>query len=144
MTLVRWNPWREMEHVFNANVLDRLENAGSEQMSTADWRPSVDIHETADAYTIALDVPAIAPKEIHVAVKERVLTVSGERKQETSSDDAKVHRVERRVGRFERSFVLPENANPDAIDAAAKDGVLTLKVSKRVVNQAKPIEVRVH
>lgn len=141
MNVVRWNPFREMEALLNSVAQD---NWGNEQLATQDWRPHVEIRENPTQYTIALDVPAVQAKDIHVGVKDRVLTVSGERKEETETKDEKVHRVERRYGRFSRSFVLPENANSDAIDANAKDGVLTITVAKREENRPKSIEVRAH
>jgi HSP20 family protein len=141
MNVVRWNPFREMEALLNAVSQD---NWGNEQLATQDWRPHVEIRENGTHYTIALDVPAVQAKDIHVAVKDRVLTVSGERKDESETKDEKVHRVERRYGRFARSFVLPENANPDEIDANAKDGVLSISIPKRENERPKSIEVRAH
>ncbi|KAJ7966387.1 17.3 kDa class II heat shock protein-like [Quillaja saponaria] len=54
----------------------------------------------------------------------------GERKREEEKDGVKYVRMERRVGKFMRKFVLPENANTDAISAVCQDGVLTVTVQK--------------
>ena len=141
MNVVRWNPFREMEALLNSVSSDAW---GNEQLAAQDWRPLVDIRENSANYEIAVEVPAVNAKDISVAVKDRVLTVSGERKDEKESTEHKVHRIERRYGRFARSFVLPENANPDAIEANAKDGVITIRVGKREENRPKSIEVKAH
>ena len=146
MNVVRWNPMRELESFLNQGGFGQSTGDawGNEQLAVQDWRPLVDIRENGAQYEIAIDVPAVLIKDIHVAVKDRVLTVSGERKTETERTEDKLHRVERRYGRFARSFVLPENANPDAIDANAKDGVLVIKILKREENKPKSIEVKAH
>ena len=146
MNVVRWNPMRDLEAFLSQTGLGQTSGDawGNEQLAVQDWRPLVDIRESGTHYEISIDVPAVNAKDIHVAVKDRVLTVSGERKLEVERPDEKVHRVERRSGRFARSFVLPENANSDAIDANAKDGVLVLRIPKREENRPKSIEVTTH
>ncbi|KAE9448577.1 hypothetical protein C3L33_19528, partial [Rhododendron williamsianum] len=60
-----------------------------------------------------------------------VLLISGERKrEEEEKDGAKYVRMERRVGKFMRKFILPENANTEAVSAVCQDGVLTVTVQK--------------
>lgn len=56
---------------------------------------------------------------------DNVLVVSGERKRDKDNKD-----VKRRVGKFMRKFVLPDNANMDNISAVSQDGVLTVTVEK--------------
>ena len=73
MSIVRWNPWREFDDFF-----PRL-SAPSESLSTSEWLPAVDISETDTAYHIDVEIPAIAREDVNVAVKDGVLTVTGER-----------------------------------------------------------------
>ena len=62
---------------------------------------------------------------------------------EQDSDEGRVHRTERRYGKFQRSFQLPKDADTDAISASSRDGVLYLKIAKYVEAEAKSIEVKV-
>ena len=73
-------------------------------MRRADWLPLVDIRETDADYQIDVEVPAVAAADLSVSVVEGVMTVSGERKVDSADDTGKVHRVERRYGRFVRNF----------------------------------------
>ncbi|HET6471978.1 MAG TPA: Hsp20/alpha crystallin family protein [Pseudomonadales bacterium] len=140
MSIVRWNPAREIDEFFNQ--LDRGFSGWGENIAASDWNPAVDINETDNDYEIDLELPAVQPSDVKVTFKDGVLAVTGERKFEKESK-GKVHRVERRYGRFSRSFRLPENADENGITASAKDGVLHLKVSKRAAVKPRAIEVKV-
>ena len=90
-----------------------------------------DIKEDSKSYMFVVDMPGLKPGDIKVQVEEEnVLLISGERKREEEKEGAKYIRMERRVGKLMRKFVLPENANRDGITAVCKDGVLTVTVEK--------------
>ncbi|KAL3500817.1 hypothetical protein ACH5RR_039910 [Cinchona calisaya] len=89
-----------------------------------------DVKEYPNSYVFIVDMPGLKSGDIKVQVEdENVLIISGERQREEVGA-AKYVRMERRVGKFMRKFVLPENANVDAISAVCKDGVLTVTVQK--------------
>jgi len=142
MALVRWNPTREFEEFFNRHS-DLSRSFWGEDMASTDWTPPVDIKETPENYQIDIELPAVAAEDVKVTVKDGVLAVSGERKLENEAE-GKVHRIERRYGRFTRSFRLPEDADEGRIEASAKDGVLHLKLHKREQVKPRAIEVKVH
>ncbi|KAI3964972.1 hypothetical protein MKW92_051993 [Papaver armeniacum] len=91
-----------------------------------------DIKEYPDSYVFVLDMPGLKSEEIKVQVEENnVLVVTGMRQREDEKEkDVKYVRMERRIGKFMRKFILPENANLDAISAVCVDGVLTITVQK--------------
>ena len=134
MSIVRLNPWREFDDLFTQVSAARV------RPSDAAWTPVADILETADDYHIELDIPAVAAEAIDIALEEGVLTVSGERSVE-DSEAARHLRKERSQGRFSRSFHLPENVDEDSITAAAKNGVLSLVITKKVKDAPRRIEI---
>ena len=75
-------------------------------------------------------------------VKDGVLTIHGERRFEKESTEENVHRVERSYGSFTRSFSLPNNIDVEKVDAAMKDGVLSVRLPKRESAKPKAIEVK--
>ncbi|KAJ4709002.1 17.9 kDa class II heat shock protein [Melia azedarach] len=90
-----------------------------------------DVKEYPNSYVFVIDMPGLKSGDIKVQVEEdNVLLICGERKREEEKEGAKYVRMERRVGKFMRKFVLPENANTDAISAVCQDGVLTVTVEK--------------
>ena len=139
MNVVRWSPFREFDSLFQS--LER----NNAPVRRADWLPLVDIRESQAAYQIDVEVPAVAAEDLTVSVAEQVLSVSGERKsaEESSADEGRVHRTERRYGKFMRSFQLPADADVDNISATNKDGVLYLSIAKRVSQDTKTIDVKV-
>lgn len=92
--------------------------------------PSVDIAENDKGYEIALSVPGVKKSDISVDVKDKVLTVSGERQFEEKKTDKNYYRVETSYGSFKRAFELPEDVKADKIDAQYVDGILKLHVPK--------------
>ena len=138
MSIVRWNPWREFDDLFAT-----MAALPSETPCRSAWTPAVDISETDGEYRIDVEIPAVAREHINVSVKDGVLTVAGERNVEKEAD-GRTHRVERQVGRFRRSFRLPENVDEEGIGATAKDGVLYLVVAKKEKEQPRSIDVQVH
>ncbi|CAH9083200.1 unnamed protein product [Cuscuta epithymum] len=91
-----------------------------------------DVKEYPNSYVFIIDMPGLKSGDIKVQIEDdNVLTISGERKREADEKEGtKYVRMERRVGKFMRKFVLPENANPEKISAVCQDGVLTVTVEK--------------
>lgn len=106
-----------------------------------------DIKEFPNFYEFIVDMPGLKSRDIKVQVEDdNVLLISGDRKREEEKEGARYVRMERRVGKFMRKFVLPENANTDAISAVCQDGVLTVTVQKLPPpepKKPKTIEVKV-
>ena len=139
MNVVRWSPFREFDNLLSA--FDRP----LAPVRRADWLPLVDIRENETEYQIDVEVPAVASDDLSVSVADGVLTVSGERKsvEREEGKDERVHRVERRYGRFVRNFQLPEDADFESIAAESRDGVLYLKIAKRASAKPQDIEVKI-
>ncbi|GAU17646.1 hypothetical protein TSUD_07070 [Trifolium subterraneum] len=106
-----------------------------------------DVKEHPNSYVFVIDMPGLKSGDIKVQVEDdNVLVISGERKREGEKEVVKYLRMERRVGKFMRKFVLPENANTDAVSAVCQDGVLTVSVNKLPPPQPKKprtIEVKI-
>ncbi len=138
MNVVSFNPLREFDDFFS-----RVTRYPSVNHTRSEWLPPVDISETEVDYKINVEIPAVAADEVSVTVKDGVLTVSGERRSE-KDDSHKQHRVERRYGRFIRTFKLPENADEESISASSRDGILYVVIAKSEKETARTIEVVVH
>ncbi len=137
MNVVSFNPLREFDDFFN-----RVSRYPSENQPRTDWSPPVDISESETDYRINVEIPAVAADDVNITVKDGVLSVSGERRDE-KEDSHRSHRVERRYGRFTRTFKLPENADEESISASSKDGVLYVVVAKREKEIPRTIKIAV-
>ena len=109
--------------------------------NTYAWAPSVDVSETDASYEVRAELPGVTKDDLHVSVKDGLLTLSGEKRQEKVDDTQNYRRVERRYGSFQRKFRLPGEVETDDIKAGYADGVLTLSIPKPAT--AKPTEIPV-
>ncbi|TAK92930.1 MAG: Hsp20/alpha crystallin family protein [Verrucomicrobia bacterium] len=105
------------------------------------WLPAVDVVENKDNFVVKAELPGMKKDEIQVTLQDGLLTLSGERKFETKSEDAEVHRAERFVGRFQRTLSLPSTVAADQVKAAYADGVLTITLPKSEEAKARKIDV---
>jgi len=106
------------------------------------WAPVLDLREDKDHLVATLELPGMKKEDLDVSVHEGVLSVSGERKQETTSEESDVHRSERSYGRFVRTLSLPKPVKVSDIKASYKDGILTIVMPK--TEEAKPKQITVN
>jgi HSP20 family protein len=111
---------------------------------TGPWVPVVDVRETADAIEVVAELPGLRPEDVEVSIENNVLSMSGEKKQEVTegSPGAEYHLVERRCGRFERSFTLPRTVDAEKIGARFENGLLTVTLPKAEAAKPRRVEVR--
>jgi len=110
------------------------------------WNPSFNVSETDKHLVVSAEIPGVDKNDVAVEVKDGVLTVHGEKKEEKRSESEKFHRVERKFGSFSRSFRLPEGANPEKhVTAKFENGILEVLVEKPEVtkkeSETKTIEI---
>ncbi len=105
------------------------------------WMPNVDVTETKDEVVVRAEVPGMNKEDISITLQDGVLTLRGEKKQETTEKEASIHRVERNYGSFVRSFTLPTLVQADKVKAGYKDGVLTITLPK--AEEAMPKEITI-
>ena len=146
MNLVRWNPWREMPTVHNRLnrffddpffAIGRMDEAADPGL----WNPAVDLYETDDRFVIKTELPGVDKNDIKVDLKDRTLTLSGERSYDNEVKKENYYRKERSYGKFQRAFSLPADVDPDTITAELKDGVLRVEVPKPGDKKAKQVTV---
>jgi len=145
MTLVRWDPFRQMQETMN-RVFDRSTgfpryDRYEDVPVLAAWSPAVDVHEDKGQIVLSAELPGVPLEDINISVENNLLTISGERRAVKEQEEGSYHWRERAWGSFRRTFTLPSTADKDAISAGYKDGVLTVRVPQR--EEAKPKQIAV-
>ena len=147
MNLVRWSPWREMTSMHNR--LNRLVNDPFFRTPRFDdeggfslWNPAVDLYEKDDNFVIKAELPGVDKDDIGIDLKNGVLTLSGERSDDSEVTDDNYYRRERTYGKFQRAFTLPADVESDKIKAEFKDGVLVIEIPKP--EKSKPKRITIH
>jgi HSP20 family protein len=143
MKLVRWDPFQEF--VAMSNRLNRTANdpyTPRTEDSFGAWAPPVDIFERQDHLVIRAEVPGVQMEDMDVRIENGVLTLHGERKQDTDLKEENAHRLERVYGAFTRSFSLPTTVDAAKVTATYKDGVLEVTVPKAENAKPKQVEIK--
>jgi HSP20 family protein len=140
-----WDPFREIEELSS-----RLSKAfGQSRMGILpmpDWTPRANVNETPEAYEIQVELPQMKKEDVKVTFEHGVLTMSGERKYEKKEGGGnRTLRTETAYGCFVRSFSLPEDADPERVDARYENGMLNVKINRlpqRMAPAVKTIPVK--
>jgi HSP20 family protein len=93
-----------------------------------DWIPPVELCQEGKNLVARLDLPGLSEKDVHVEVSEDGLSVTGERRQESSTEERGARRSEISYGRFYRLIPLPEGAETDNAKATFRNGVLEVTI----------------
>ncbi len=147
MQLVRWTPLREMAAL--QNRINRIfggsffrESSVDDDLSLQHWNPVVDIYDNDEKVVIKADLPGLSKDDITIDLKNRVLTVQGERSFENEVKEESYYRRERNYGKFCRAFNIPAEVDSDQINAEFKDGVLKIDIPKP--KEQRPKQITIH
>ncbi len=116
---------------------------GDEDYLVGNWVPPVDVREDQNAVHVLAELPGINPEDIKIQLENNVLTIRGEKTQQTRTEGERVQRYERVYGSFERSFTVPSTVEPDKISATSDHGVLTVTLPKSEKAKPRAISVEV-
>jgi HSP20 family protein len=153
MSLIRWNPGRELTtlstDVFNMQreinrMFDSFFRGGIQDdgnLFPTVWSPAVDVVEHEGDYLVKLELPGVSKDDVRITVQDNILTIRGEKKAEMEAKESSYHRVERSYGSFQRSFTLPTTVKSEKVEASYKDGILTIHLPK--AEEAKPKQIQV-
>ena len=121
MNLVRFDPFTAMRDVERLFETDQRRS----------WMPRADVLDRETDLVVRTEVPGIDPESIEVTVEGGTLTIKGARNFGTEGSADNYHRKEIYEGSFERTILLPEGIDPEAVSAASKDGILEISIPKR-------------
>ena len=143
MTLVKWNPTRNVMTDFD-RIFDSMFTNDLPRSSLAEsWMPAVDVNETETEYLLSADIPGLDKKDVSIDIHDGIITIKGERAidNEKSTDDYRIR--ERQLGSFNRSFRLPDNVNEVKVAAKFKNGVLTITLpkTKEIIPEGRQIKI---
>ena len=144
--LTAFDAFRAMEHALDRFLGGRLawpdRRNWEEGFSLSAWAPACNIYETNNEILVRAELPQVKRENIGVTFENNVLTLRGERQFDIGLDSVQVHRVESHYGNFMRSFTLPQNVDASQISAEFKDGVLAVRLPKRLEARPKQVEIK--
>jgi HSP20 family protein len=154
MAIIQWRPFRDITHWETLPTISTLQeemnrlfeqispsgNGDSELMA---FMPSAELEDTPEALHLKLEIPGLEAKDLDIQVTEQSVSISGERKSETKTEEKGAVRSEFRYGKFERIIPLPVHVKNDAAQAEYKNGILTLNLPKSDEEKKKVVKVEV-
>jgi HSP20 family protein len=156
MPITRWEPFQELEHwepfrePFREldriqrqmnRLFDRLGPMDKGERAPLDFIPAAEMTESADTVQLKLEIPGLEAKDLTVEVTEDSVSISGERKSETETEENGVVRSEFRYGKFQRMMSLPVHVQNDKVQAEYKNGILLLTLPKVAGEQKKAVKI---
>jgi HSP20 family protein len=144
MTMIRWEPFREMMSLRNA--MDRLFEESFVRPSRV-WPELergellVDMYQTANDVVIKAALPGVKPEEVDISITGDTLTIKGEHKAEQEVKQEDYFYKEHRYGAFSRSIPIPVQVKAEKAEAVFENGVLTLTLPK--AEEVKPKQIKV-
>ena len=145
MALVRWQPFREVDSLQREmnRLFDRLANVDEGNLPTTGtaFIPAAEIQETDEAIHLKVELPGLEANDLDVQVSAESVSIRGERKSETKTEEKGMIRSEFRYGQFQRVIPLPNRVKNDQVEAEFKQGVLTLTLPKVDEEKNKVVKV---
>jgi HSP20 family protein len=102
--------------------------------------PAINVGGSDESVTVYLFAPGIDPKRLEISIQQNVLTVSGQR-EITTHPEATYYRRERFDGSFRRVISLPEDVDPDKVEATYRDGIVQVSVRRREATRPRQIKI---
>lgn len=146
MALIRWEPFREIDSL--QHEMNRLFESLTPTTPRSEGRglafvPPAEMHETPEAIHLDLEVPGMDAQDLDVQVTAEAVSISGERKVETKSEENGATRTEFRYGKFQRVIPMPTRIQHDNVQAEYKNGILSLTLPKAEAEKNKVVKINV-
>jgi HSP20 family protein len=103
--------------------------------------PPINVGGTPEEVDVYLFAAGLDPDTLDISMQQNLLTVAGERKAPVE-ENVNYYRTERFDGGFRRVITLPEDVDPDRVEARYRDGILQIRIQRREAARPRQIEVK--
>ena len=103
--------------------------------------PPINVGSTGESVNVYLFAAGLDPKALEISIQQNLLTVAGERKAE-APENVEYYRQERFSGAFRRVIGLPEDVDPEKVEARYVDGILHIAIQRRESARPRQIEIK--
>jgi len=103
--------------------------------------PAINVGSTDDQVTVYAFAPGVDPKSLDIQMQQNLLSISG-RREESPEKTATYYRQERFRGEFHRVLTLPDDVDPDRVEAKYRDGIVEISVKRRESTKPRQIAIQ--
>ena len=141
------DPFRELtslQHWMDQTLHETLNSFAqtAQVVSSSAFVSKAEVFDTDEQVAVKIEVAGLSEKDFEITLKERVLTVRGERKLENGFKQENLTWTERPYGTFMRTFNLPQTVDVNTVNATYTNGILHIVFAKH--EAAKPKQIRVN
>ncbi len=146
MKLTTYNPNKNLEGFFNGNMEPFFPKNLMDFFDPETVRaihPKVNLVENENEFVLTAEVPGMVEKDIHVEIKEGVLSLRGDAKEEKETKEENYRIQEFRSQSFERNFRLGDQVDPEKVVAKMEKGVLRVSLGKKEIAKPRKVEIKI-
>ncbi len=138
-----WRPFEEMERFMDEFMRGwpAWQRTPTEGMGMT-WTPNIEMFDKQDNIVVRAELPGMKRDDINISVTGDTLTISGERKTESSVKGEDYYRSELSYGKFSRSITLPTMVEADKINATYENGILEITLPKSEKVKPRKIQIK--
>ncbi|GJQ58966.1 MAG: Hsp20/alpha crystallin family protein [Candidatus Scalindua sp. AMX11] len=137
---------REVDRLFDNffNGFDRLPALPFREERLTEFTPKINVSENDREVEVTVEIPGMDQNDVEVNLRDDVLTIKGEKRQEKEEKEKEYYHIERSYGSFCRSLQIPCEVEQDQVKAAFKKGVLQIRLpkSEKAREHVRKIEVK--
>jgi len=118
------------------------------EKETEDWlgesegQLTIDVYQTPNEIVIKSTIAGVKPEDIDISITNDMITIKGTREKDDNIKEENYYYQECYWGAFSRSIILPVDVEVDHVDAAMKNGILTIKLPKIEKVRTKKIMIK--
>lgn len=145
MALIRYSPFREIDTLQREmnRLFDTISSSPETENGGLTFVPPAELSETSDAIHLKLEIPGMEPENFDVQVTAESVSISGERRSQTITEQQGMTRSEFRYGQFRRVIPLPARVKNTEVQAEYKNGILQLNLPKAEEEKNKVVKVNI-
>lgn len=103
---------------------------------------AIDAYQTDDEVVVKAPVAGVKPEDLEIAITDEVITIKGERHDDSQMTRDHYFTQECYWGSFSRSYLLPVAVEAEKAQANLQNGILTIKIPKQEKTRTRIIKVR--
>lgn len=143
MSLMRWDPWRDVSS-FRDGINRLFDEALSRHLlipGWGEWKPAIDVIDKAAEFIVKADLPGYSPDNLEINVQENTVSIRGEIKDEKEQKEGEYQVRERSYSSFSRSLPLTVPVKPELAKASFKNGVLEIILPKADIPKGRTLDI---
>lgn len=134
---------------FTSDLFDVIDRNFSDMdnIGCRTYAPKVDVQATKENYELEMELPGLTEKDVTIDLKDREITIASvedakEEKKEAKEEAKATYLVKERVAtHFSRSFTLPDDIDPEGVNAKFQNGLLTITIPRKAESKARRIAI---